>query len=689
MDVFANMKLRTRILGLVAILLTFMVGVAVYAALSLSAIGEELKQIAEDNMPLTKKITGVEAHYMGQLVVFERMLRFGELMSASQKSAKGFDKSEKEFEILSKEVDEEVEEAVKISKKALEHALTDGMRQDFTETIEMLEAIAEEHHGLEKHILEVFEQFRHGKLHEAHQLAEEVEEEEEQLKQKIIGFMKHVEELTEQSILAAEHEEERALQVMSVLTLVALVLGGFLGILIAGNIFRQLGCEPSDIAEITQKISDGDLAISFDAISKRPEGALLATQNMVEALRLVFGGVDKVMQDAANGIFTGRVTADVNGAFDTLKNNVNAQMDGLEIAINDILRVSGAMAKGELRQRVDVDLDGSLDDLKENLNTMIVNVSNVVGNISSAAGGVATGSEQLNDAASQISQGATEQASSVEETSSAMEEMSANIQQNADNAQQTGAIAEQSAKNAEESGQAVVQTVQAMKEIAGKIVIIQEIAEQTNLLALNAAIEAARAGDHGKGFAVVAAEVRKLAERSQDAAAEINTLSSASVQTAEKAGGMLASLVPEIKRTAELVQEIRSASHEQNQGAAQINQAVQQLDQVIQQNAGASEEMSGMASSLQDQAGDMQRSIRFFKIDEEDEMSAGFQEEGRSERSRYERSSKSRRKVQTSGHSPARRLPPPPPPARKSQGMVLELDDDRKIGDDDSEFEHY
>uniref|UniRef100_UPI00048B0666 methyl-accepting chemotaxis protein n=1 Tax=Desulfomicrobium escambiense TaxID=29503 RepID=UPI00048B0666 len=201
-----------------------------------------------------------------------------------------------------------------------------------------------------------------------------------------------------------------------------------------------------------------------------------------------------------------------------------------------------------------------------------------------------------------------------EEVSSSMEEMSSNIRQNADNATQTEKIALKAAQDAQAGGQAVVQAVGAMKNIAEKISIVEEIARQTNLLALNAAIEAARAGEHGKGFAVVAAEVRKLAERSGTAAAEISELSSSTVSVADQAGQMLTKLVPDIQRTAELVQEISAASNEQNAGAEQINKALQQLDQVIQQNASASEEMASTSEELSSQAEQLQSTISFFHL---------------------------------------------------------------------------
>jgi methyl-accepting chemotaxis protein len=196
-----------------------------------------------------------------------------------------------------------------------------------------------------------------------------------------------------------------------------------------------------------------------------------------------------------------------------------------------------------------------------------------------------------------------------------MEEMASNIKQNADNAAQTEKIARQSSKDAEASGLAVNRAVGAMRTIAQKISIVQEIARQTDLLALNAAVEAARAGEHGKGFAVVASEVRKLAERSQAAAAEISALSGETLQVATEAGEMLNRLVPDIQKTAELVSEISAACREQDIGASQINEAIQQLDKVTQQNAGASEEMSATSEELASQAEELQASISFFRVD--------------------------------------------------------------------------
>ena len=248
---------------------------------------------------------------------------------------------------------------------------------------------------------------------------------------------------------------------------------------------------------------------------------------------------------------------------------------------------------------------------------MVRKLREVVTEVTSATRNVASGSQELSATAEQMSQGATEQASSTEEASASMEEMTATIKQSSDNATQTEKIARQSAADAIASGEAVNNAVNAMQTIAEKIMVVQEIARQTDLLALNAAVEAARAGEHGRGFAVVASEVRKLAERSQAAAAEISTLSGTTVKAAQSAGEMLAKLVPDIQRTAELVEEISAGSREQNAGAAQINTAIQQLDKVTQQNTSAAEEMSATSEELASQAEQLQAAISYFRIDEQ------------------------------------------------------------------------
>jgi len=288
---------------------------------------------------------------------------------------------------------------------------------------------------------------------------------------------------------------------------------------------------------------------------------------------------------------------------------------GIAGPLSKCLNYVGTIARGDLTATIDIDQKDEVGEMVHALQEMTAKLKDVVSNVQGASDNVASGSQELSSSSEEMSQGSTEQAAAAEEASSSMEQMAANIRQNADNAMQTEKIAIKSAEDAKAGGESVAKTLTAMKDIAGKISIIEEIARQTNLLALNAAIEAARAGEHGKGFAVVAAEVRKLAERSQHAAAEISDLSGSSVEVAEQAGEMLAKMVPDIQRTAELVQEISAACKEQDTGAEQVNQAIMQLDQVIQQNASASEEMASTAEELSSQAEQLQETIAFFKVD--------------------------------------------------------------------------
>ncbi len=289
---------------------------------------------------------------------------------------------------------------------------------------------------------------------------------------------------------------------------------------------------------------------------------------------------------------------------------------GISIAMKKGVDFAKSISEGHLDARLDYSSKDEIGDLADALREMVANLKGIVLDVNSAAESVSTGSNEISSAAQHLSEGATQQASAAEEVSSSMEEMSSSIKQNSDNSSQTEKIAVRVAEDAEKGGQAVEKTVEAMHHISEKIQVINEISRQTNLLALNAAIEAARAGEQGKGFAVVASEVRKLAERSQVAATEIIDLTKNSVSVAEEAGELLRSIVPEIKKTADLVQEISASSGEQDSGANQINQAIIQLDQIIQQNAGFSEEMASMSEELAGQAESLTQTMAWFTLKE-------------------------------------------------------------------------
>lgn len=291
-----------------------------------------------------------------------------------------------------------------------------------------------------------------------------------------------------------------------------------------------------------------------------------------------------------------------------IQKKVISRLPGMNENIN-------AIASGDLTVVINTEGHDEISMALKSMAGMTSKLKEVISSVVTSSENIASASSQMSATSQAMSQGTQSQAASAEEISSSMEEMASNIEQNTENAQQTEKIAIKAAQDMKEGSAAVTQTVDSMKKIADKIGIIGEIARQTNLLALNAAVEAARAGEHGKGFAVVAAEVRKLAERSQIAAEEINELSSSSVSIADRSGRLLEQIVPNIQNTAKLVQEIAASSAEQSNGAEQVNNAIQQLNQVIQQNAAGAEEVASSAEELSGQAEQLVDVVSYFKVD--------------------------------------------------------------------------
>jgi methyl-accepting chemotaxis protein len=556
-----NLSIGTKIIGLAATI-ALMMGLAVGIGLwKFHHVGREVTDIGEKHLPLKAVIEQILLHQGEQALAFERIARHGDAQATNAEARAAFKAADGDLVRYSALMDELFKKAEAIAAHGLSTASQEQERSQYETIDRELKALHRQQAEFQEECRLVAELFEQGKLREAHEEDGKALRLEEELHRglSILGT-NTISGMVASAVKTVDEHEKAAFTLSLALSGMSLLFGLAAAVWVARAITRPL----RRAVEVADTIALGDLSRSLDIRQRDEVGQLAAS-------------LDRMLGSL-------RKTADV----------------------------ADSIANGDLT--VQVALQSERDSVGLSLEKMLANLRSVVGEITTAATNVASGSEELSATAQQLSQGASEQSASAEETTSSMEEMAASIQQNADNARQTDKIASKAAEDTKAGGEAVAQTVHAMKEIAEKISIIEEIARKTDLLALNAAVEAARAGEHGKGFAVVASEVRKLAERSQTAAAEISKLTTDGVNRAEGAGQMLVKLVPDIRKTAELVQEINAASAEQSTGASQVNKALQQLDAVIQQNASASEEMASTAEELSSQAEQLQASIAFFKV---------------------------------------------------------------------------
>ena len=518
-----NVSVKVQVLGLTFLLVLAMLIMALYSWQQMNKIGLEITAIAEQDIPLTKKVTGMTLHQLEQAILFERAFRLGEQLGRVPGAKAHFKETVQHFEVLTPIVEGEIKQGEILAEEAIRKAHTEAERKEFVHVGDLLKKIEHQHKTYIEHIHQVFGFLVEGKLDQAEAIAELVEHEEDELDRVLISLLEELEDFTEAATIQAAADEKSAVVLIGIGTAIAAVAGSAVGWMVMRSIVTPLN----------------------------------------------------LMREAAVDLRTGQ---------------------------------------GDLTQRLPDFGNNEMGRTSDAINGFIEKMHDTISDVTGAARTLGVSSREIAATAQTLAEGASQQAAGVEETSASLEQMNASIAQNSENSKRTDEIASKTAGDAKQGGEAVMNTVSAMKEIAGKIGVIDDIAYKTNLLALNAAIEAARAGDHGKGFAVVAAEVRKLSERSQTSAQDISVLAEESTRIAEQAGSLLEAIVPNIVETADLVQDITNASEEQSEGVSQITSAMTMLDTNTQKNSAASEELAATAKEINVQIDAMVRKLSFFKL---------------------------------------------------------------------------
>ncbi|MBF0551642.1 MAG: MCP four helix bundle domain-containing protein [Deltaproteobacteria bacterium] len=587
-----NMRIKTMVTGgfvLIAVLLLLVGGLGWRAVVK---VNDNLEEIATNSLSST--------FALGQISEAQKDVRVAERTMINPEFRADKEKQLKRLEETWKEVDKNWKIYEPIPRDKEEERVWTGLKTAWEEW-------KKQHHR-------VLEAVESGKYAEAAVLskgkADDAFHVAEKLLDDLIDFnMKEADEFHRK----AKSTSNRLILVTLALSLVGMVLALLIGLFISRKVNGIIQSLLVEFGQLKEAATEGRLATRGqpDMIHRDFKGIVVGVNEILDAVIHPLKMAAKYVDDISKGDIPPKITDEYKGDFNIIKDNLNLLID----AMKEVTQLAQEIASGNLM--VKAVIRSKNDELMIALDKMVKDLTEVVVNVQTVTDQVASGSQEVSSTATEMSQGAAEQAASVEEVSSSMEEMSSTVAQNADNAKQTAAIAAKVADDTQEGGRSVAETVKAMKSIAEKIGIIEEIARQTNMLALNAAIEAARAGEHGKGFAVVAAEVRKLAERSQNAAKEISSLSISSVEVAEHAGKLIETIIPDIQKTSELIQEINASCSEQADGILQVSKAVQQLDQVIQQNSSAAEEMASASEQLSAQSEQLKEIIGFFRLEQQ------------------------------------------------------------------------